>query len=513
MQKILKHISNRGILLIVFFSLLDTSCKLNEKYSSPEFTHDDLYRGVDGKDTTSLAQIPWEQVFTDTLLQQLIREGLENNLDLEIAMARMESAKANLTSAWGALLPNLSAYFSYSRKYGSSTTYSAASGFATTQYNLYGLANWEIDFWGKYRSARRSAMASLLQSEAYRRAVETQLIASIATYYYTLLAYDKQLEITQLTVKFREEYEVTVEQLKEAATVTGADLMQSRANLYSAHVMIPDLKRSIRETENALSILINRSPGPIERSALEEQHTGELLETGVPLLLLANRPDVQQAEFGLRSAFEMVNSARAYFYPSVTLQGYVPGSVASSSRISELFDPSNFYKRIVGAVTQPIFNQNQNIARLKANQAAQQEALATYRKTILTAGQEVSNALFAYGMAEEKITIRKNQLEALQNAVDYNQELLKFSSNSYVDVLTSQQNLLTGQLSGVDDQLQKLSSLVELYRALGGGWDELPESDPVAQKWSKKEIKREMKQAKADAKAAKRAEKANKAEK
>lgn len=472
MRKKLNYIRNYRILLLVLVTLA-SSCKINENYEKPEFKRDDLYRGVEEADTITIADTPWREMFTDTVLQGLIQEGLESNLDLQVAIARMESAEASLLSAKGALLPDYSLAYSYSRKFAQSgsTSISSASGFSTEQAQLYGLATWEIDVWAKLRSAKRAALADMLASEAYTRVVQTQLIADIATAYYTLLSYDKQLEITQLTVQFREEYEVTVEQLKIAATVTGADLMQSRANLFSAKVMIPDLKRSIRETENALSILLNRSPGPIERLALEEQAVGDLMKTGVPVQLLSHRPDVQQAELGVRSAFEMVNSARAYFYPTLTLTAYAPGTVSNSAQFVELFDPANVFARLLGGITQPIFNKNLNKARLRANKAAQKEALATYEQTVLSAGQEVSNSLYAYEMAEEKIQLRTQQLEALQNAVDYNQELLQYSSASYVDVLTSQQNLLSAQLSGVDDQLQKLSSIVELYRALGGGWE------------------------------------------
>lgn len=471
MIKILKHIIRPKSALVLIIVLLAASCKLNEKYEKPEFTREDLYRDVAANDTLSIADMPWNEMFTDTILQKLIQVGLENNLDLQVAVARMESAEASLFSSKGALLPSISTEFSYSRRFAPSTSgaISQASGFSKEQYQLYLLASWELDVWGKLRSAKRAALADLLSSEAYRRAVQTKLISDIATTYYTLLAYDKQLEITELTVKFREEYEQTMKELQKAATVTGADFMQSRANSFSAKVTIPDLKRSIRETENALSILLNRSPGPIQRSALENQAVGQSVKTGIPVMLLSNRPDVQQAEFGLRSAFEMVNSAKAYFYPSFTLTGYAPGSVSNNEFVN-LFDPSNIFARVMGGLVQPIFNKNINKARLRSNQAAQKEALATYEKTLLTAGQEVSNALYSYDVATEKIDIRTYQIEALKNAVDYNQELLKYSSASYVDVLTSQQNLLSAQLSSVNDQLEKLSAVVDLYRSLGGGW-------------------------------------------
>ena len=368
-----------------------TSCKLGEKYESPEFTREGLYRDVESSDSTSIADIPWSELFTDSTLQQLIQEGLDNNLNLQIAVARIESAEASLSSAKGALFPNLSANGSAAKSKLASAP-SAATGFATQQFQLYASASWEADIWGKLRSAKRSALAQLLASESYRRAVQTRLIADISTGYYTLLALDKKLEITELTVQSRVEYEATVESLKDASIVTGADLEQSRANLFAAQVTIPDLRTSIREAENALSILLNRNPGPIEREALETQEVTNNVATGIPFLLLSNRPDVQQAEFGVRSSFEMVKNAHAYFYPSINITGTAG---FNSTDIEQFLDPTSFFARLAAGLTQPIFNQNLNKARLKAAEASQTEALASYEQTLLTAGQEVSNALFS----------------------------------------------------------------------------------------------------------------------
>ncbi|MEQ9442266.1 MAG: efflux transporter outer membrane subunit [Cyclobacteriaceae bacterium] len=466
MKKVFSDIAKYPGVASILFLLTISSCNLHKEYQQ-QFSRDDLYRGIETSDTTSLADIPWNEVFTDTVLQGLISEGLTANLDLKIAVANIQRAEANFLQAKGALLPGLdvAGSASFSKL---ANTISVASGFAQQQYQLYGSASWEVDIWGKLRSAKRSALANVLASEAYRRAVQTRLIADIANNYYTLLALDKQLEITEQTVEFREEYVETVEFLKNAATVTGADLMQSRANQFSAEVMVPDLKQAIREVENALSILLGKSPDEINRTALEAQNPRELLDTGVPSLLLSNRPDVQQAEFEVRSAFEMVNSARAYFYPSLTLTG---ASGFAAQDISELFNPTSVFGNIAGGLLQPVFNQNVNKARLQVNIANREEAYAIYEQTLLSAGEEVSNALYAYDMAEQKISVRQNQLEALENAVDYNQELLQYGSANYVDVLTSQQNLLSAQLSGVEDQLQKLQAIVELYRALGGGWE------------------------------------------
>ncbi|MGZ3765158.1 MAG: TolC family protein, partial [Mucilaginibacter sp.] len=259
----------------------------------------------------------------------------------------------------------------------------------------------------------------------------------------------------------------TMKALKEGAVVTGAAVVQSEANRYAAEVSVPDIRQNIRETENALCVLLARAPGPIKRTTLALQQAHTELATGVPTLLLNNRPDVQQAEFALRSSFENTNIARAYFYPSftITAQGGL-----SSLNLSSFFNGSVFFN-LIGGLTQPIFSQGQNKARLKTAQAQQQEALYNFQQSLLTAGQEVSNTLFSYQTAVEKEQTRLKQLQALEKAVDYTKELMRYSSaTNYTDVLTSEQSLLAAQLSSVNDSLQKLQAIVNLYRALGGGW-------------------------------------------
>jgi outer membrane protein TolC len=210
-----------------------------------------------------------------------------------------------------------------------------------------------------------------------------------------------------------------------------------------------------------------RPAGPISRSKLSDQKPLSNLQTGISSQLLKNRPDVQQAEYAFRSSFENTNVARAYFYPAFTITasgGY------SNLQLKDFFINSVFYN-IAAGLTQPIFNQGINKARLKTAQAQQQEAMYNYQQTFLTAGSEVSNALYSYQSAVEKDGARSKQIAALEKAVDYTQQLLRYSSaTNYTDVLTSEQNLLSAQLSGVNDRLQQLQAIVNLYRALGGGW-------------------------------------------
>jgi multidrug efflux system outer membrane protein len=447
-------------------ALLLASCKVTQPYERPAVRTQGLYRDVAATDTTSLADTPWDRLFPDTLLQRLIAEGITNNLDLKTAMTRIQAAEANLAQSKMAFFPSVTGNGATSVAKVPNVP-SAATGFASRQYQLYVNSSWEADIWGKLRSTKRSYVAALLQSESYRRAVQTQLIANIANAYYSLLAYDAQLKITQQNVDIWIENVSTMKELKEAAVVTGAAVVQSEASRYAAEVTIPTLKQSIRETENALSVLLGRVPGPISRTTIEAQQVPDSLTTGVPAQLLSRRPDVQQAEYGLISAFELTNVAKTYFYPSLTLTANAGFSAVA---LGDLFKSASIFGNLAAGLAQPIFNKGLNTQRLKVAQATQEQSLIAFQSTLLTAGQEVSNALFAYQTAGDRAVLRTKQLAALEKSVEYTKELLKYSSANYTEVLVAQQSMLTAQLNSVGDRLQQLQSVVNLYRALGGGW-------------------------------------------
>lgn len=453
----------KALYTLLMMLLLFTSCKLMQPYRRGNVTDNKLYRDISTQDTITIADVPWRRLFTDTILQRLINEGIANNLDLKVAVARMDQAQANYNQSIANFFPAITASATAAFQHlspsqiGRPQVYSAALA-----------TSWEMGIWGKYRGAKRAALAALIASDAYRRAVQTQLIANIASNYYLLMAYDAQLNITQKTIEFRQEDVETMKALKDANVVTGAAVVQSEANRYSAEVTVPDIRQNIRVTENYISVLLGRDPGPIERDSLTDQQLTADLRTGVPLQLLANRPDVQQAEYNLRYYFELTNVARAYFYPSLTINaaaGY------ANANLANLFTPAAFFSNLFAAIVQPVFNKGLNLQRLAVAKAQQAEYFADFRQTVLKAGQEVSNALSNYQAASDKITIRKQQIAFLEKSVDYTKELLKYTATTnYTDVLTSEQNLLAAQLNSINDRLQQMQSVVELYRSLGGGW-------------------------------------------
>jgi len=457
------------LVLLLICALL--SCKVTKPYRQPDLNTNDLYRGQSNMDTATIASMPWESLFADTTLKALIHEGLYQNLNLKVAVQKIAEAQASFGQSKAAFLPSLSGNASIARSKQSLASLNYPPGIVvntvTTAYQLGLTSSWEADVWGQLSSAKKAAYANLLQTDAAKRAIQTQLIADIANNYYLLLAYDKELEILDKTLQNRVKDVETMKALKEGDVVNGAAVVQSEANRYAAEVAIPDIKRSIRETENAIDILVGRPPGPLNHAKLDDQKPITDLQTGIPAQLLKNRPDVQQAEFAFRSAFENTNLAHTYFYPAFTITA---SGGFSNLQLKDFFVNSIFYNLAAG-LTQPIFNQGINKARLKTAQAQQIEALYNFQQSLLTAGQEVSNALYAYQTGVEKDSSRTKEIIALEKSVDYTEQLLRYSSaTNYNDVLTSEQNLLSAQLSGVNDRLQQLQAIVNLYRALGGGW-------------------------------------------
>ncbi|KQO20636.1 hypothetical protein ASF10_16305 [Flavobacterium sp. Leaf82] len=464
------HSSNKYIIMVVAVTLL--SACVTKKYERPTtISTDKLYRDQASADSATIANMPWQTVFKDQKLNALIQKGLDQNLNLKNAIENIVQSRATLRQAKLGYYPTLNADANVTRNKQSEAGLNFPAGInintLTTTYKLGLSTSWEADIWGKLSSSKRAALASYLSTDAAKQAVQTQLISDIANNYFLLLAYDKQLEITKSTLESRIKNVEVIKALKEGAIVTGASVVQSEANQHAAEVLIPDLKRSIRETENALNILLGQASGPIERGTLGDQVIPEKIAIGLPAQLLENRPDIRQAEFDLRAAFETTNMAKTYFYPSLTLTA---SGGFSNLQLTDFFTNSVFYS-LIGGLTQPIFNQGLNNARLTTAQSRQVQAMNNFQQSLLVAGQEVSNALYAYEMAVEKEDSREKQIAALEKAVDFTQELLEYSSaTNYTDVLTSEQNLLAAQLSGINDNLQKLQAVVDLYRALGGGW-------------------------------------------
>ncbi len=461
----MKTLYKNSILILGIAGML-IACNTSQYLPLVSIKTDKLFGDTLITDTTSIANKPWKELFTDTRLQQLIKEGLDNNFDLEIAVQKEHEAEAYFGQSKAAFFPDISALAQ-----GISTTNSESvypEGPSKLNYIQLGAeASWEIDIWGKLRNSKHAFYANLLASNAGKKAVQTRLVADIATVYYNLMALDAKLAITEQTVRNNMDLVEAMKVLKESGRVTGAAIVQSEATRYAAEVTIPDLKQQILEQQNALCLLLGRSGSIIERGKIDQQPPAPLMQIGVPAILLDNRPDLLESKYLVMKAFETTKIARTYFYPTLSITA---SAGFSAVNFNELFNPTSFAINILGGLTQPLFNKKANITRLKLAKAQQEEALLNFKNNLINAGNEVQNALGSYQLSVRKTKLREMQLDALIKSVDYTKELLTYGSANYTEVLNAQTSLLSAQLSDVDDHLQKLNAIVSLYRALGGGW-------------------------------------------
>lgn len=438
-----------------------TGCGIYKPYTRPEVKTDGLYGSAETADTTTIGDISWQEMFTDPCLQTLIRQGLENNTDLQSARWRVKEAEATLKSARLAYLPS----FNFAPQ-GSLSSFDNATPAKT--YSIPVTASWQIDIFNGLTNAKRKAKALYAQSKEYEQAVKTQLIASVANLYYTLLMLDSQYEVTlETAAKWRQSVE-TMRAMKEAGMTNEAGVAQYEANCLSIEASLHDLSYQINQAQNSLAALLGEAPHRIERGHLEGQRMPEELTVGVPLQLLSNRPDVRSAEYSLMQAFYATAEARSALYPKITLSGTVGWTNNSGMGI---VNPGKLLLSAAGSLVQPIFNANANRARVKIAKAQQEEYKLAFQQALLNAGAEVNDALTQSQSARAKADLRVQQIAALERAVESTELLMQHGSTTYLEVLTAQQSLLTAQLSQISDRFNEIQGIVNLYQALGGGRD------------------------------------------
>ena len=440
----------RNIVMMMCATALLSSCHIYKAYDRPEdISAEGIYRDpvsvtdtLAVTDTTNIGSLPWQEIFRDPKLQVLIEEGLANNVDMQAAILRVEEAKVMLTSARLSFLPSINF-----APQGSLTTMGDSDW--GKAYSTPLAASWEVDLFGKLLNASRSQKTAYLQSQYSQQAVRSQIICGIANLYYTLLMLDRQVEITTETVAIYKE-----------------NVTQIRAAYHQVQASLIDLQRQVRETENSLSVLLAKAPQHIDRGTLDEQVMPEELLTGVPLQLLENRPDVKIAEMNLASAYYTTNQARAAFYPGINITATAGWTNGSGVQIS---NPGQFMFQALASLAQPIFNNGKLVANLKVSKAEEEIAKMNYQQTILEAGQEVSDALHLYDATNKKLIHDKSQVEELEKAVVYTKDLFQSGDATYLEILTSQQNLLSAQLTEVSDNIQRIQAVISLYSAVGGG--------------------------------------------
>ena len=449
--------------------LLLASCFAAKEYERPQELIDETYYRTDAieQDSINMAVVSWRELFSDPILQGHIETGLENNIDIRVALQQILAAEAYFKQGKAGYFPTLDATAQMTHQELSSNSQFGGLFSSLDQYELSASLSWEADIWGKIRSNKRAFGAQYLQTVEAHKAVKTQLVAMIASSYYQLLALDEQLRVTEETIETRSSSLETTKALKEAGNVTEVGVKQTEAQLYTAQALRIDLINEIRLLENSFSILLGQQPGAIERDGLRNQEIETSLKTGVPAQLLVNRPDVRASEFALINAFELTNVARSNFYPSLTLSA--TGGL-QALQIDELFDTNSLFATLIGGLTQPIFNRRSIKTQYEVAQAQQEQARLQFKQALLTASREVSDALYTYEAATEKLDVKRKEFEAYNTATEYSEELLDNGLANYLEVLTARENALNSSLDLINTRLTQLQSVVDLYEALGGGW-------------------------------------------
>lgn len=451
---------NLTLMLAALLTLALSSCGIYSSYHAQEEVASDLY-GADyaSEDTTSVGNVQWEELFTDSYLQGYIRQALEQNTDYLTALEKVKEAEATLLSAKLAYLPSLSF-----APYGTASSWD--HGKATQVYSIPVTASWEIGLFGSLRNARKQSKALMAQSEDYRQAVHAAVISSVANVYYTLLMLDEQLRLTQESEQAWRETVRSARALMAAGQYNEAGVAQLEASLYSVQASVADMLESINQAENSFALLLAETPHHYERGTLAEQEFTDHYDVGVPLQILSNRPDVRQAERALEAAFYTTNSARSAMYPNITLSGSAGWTNSSGSGI---FNPGKLLASATASLTQPLFQQGKLMGQLKIAKAQQEEARLAFEQAVLAAGSEVNDALTSLQTARSKTNLLRNQVEALEKALRSTTLLMEYGSTTYLEVLTARQTLLSAQLTETANKTTEIQSLITLYQALGGG--------------------------------------------
>ena len=432
-----------------------SGCGIYKEYEREELWFvDSLYRRIDmPQDSISTAVVSWDRMFVDPILQEWIQHGLDYNTDLNIARLKVKETEAALLSARWALLPGANLNI----QGGAPGSFSAKTD-----------VSWQADIFGSLTNAKRKAKEAVEQSKAYEQAVQTQLIATIANSYYTLLMLDEQLAISNRTLDTWEENIRTLEALKRAGKTNEAAVLQAKANRLNVESSVITLEKEILALENSFCALLSIVPMPIERSNIEKQEFPQTLSAGVPIELLRRRPDVRQAEHALAQSHYATNEARAAFYPKLTLSGALGWTSAETGSI--VTDPGSLITNLIASIAQPVFGRGTNKARLEAAKAQQEAAGWKFRQSLLNAGVEVNNAITLWQTSKKKVELDKKQILNLQASVWNTQLLMKHGNANYLEVLTAQKNLLQAELSEVSDRFDEIHAIINLYQALGGGY-------------------------------------------
>ena len=449
-------------------------CTVGPKYARPPVDIPGAYRGVPEEEAAKPAGAPlgeqkWGEVFQDSQLQELIRAALKQNYDARIAATRVLEAQAQVGITRADQFPTLNGVGT-----GTNQRNPAIGPFPSYGYTIGRVsasAAWDVDFWGKYRRATEAARAELLATDWARQEVNATLVSSVAAAYFQLRELDLELEISKRALASRKESLDLTKTLEEHGISTILDVRQAEQLVYTAAAGIADLERRIGQQEDLLSVLIGSNPRPISprgKELVDQQHP-PTVPPGLPSALLERRPDIRQSEQLLIAANARIGVARAAYFPDISLTAE-PGF--QSSALQTLFNGSSGLWTFAGTVTQPIFNAGKLKSNVRLAEAQQQEAVLTYQQTIQGAFRDVSDSLIAYQKNAEFRAQQELLSTSAQDAAKLSEQRYKAGTTNYLEVLTNETNYLSADLGLAQARLNELLALVQVYKALGGGWEQ-----------------------------------------
>lgn len=467
----------RHIVLILSLAVWFGACKAGPNYRRPAVPVPGEFRSPTPPtplppDASTLGDLHWWEVFQDPELQLLLRKALDNNYDIRVAAARVEQAAANVGVVRADQFPQAVGTVEFSRTKRSGAAVPFIPGFAGITNTVFGITpavSWALDFWGEFRRATEAARAGLLATEAGREAVRSSIVAAVATAYFQLRELDLELEITNRTLETRLDSLRLTRLREEGGVVSMLDVRQSESLVTTAMATIPQLKQQIEQTENLISTLLGEAPQEIRRGLPLDRQIIPAAPPGLPSALLARRPDIRAAEQVLVAANARIGVARAAYFPNITIDAFTGFETAG---IENTFTRQSWVWGFIPSLRVPLFTGGRIKSTVELSEAQRQEAIVAYQQTIQQAVREVSDALFALTRIRE-FRLRQEALTAIyRDAARLSQVRYRGGVTTYLEVLDSERNVYAAELNLAQARLNELTATIQLYSALGGGWQQ-----------------------------------------
>ncbi|WP_292010221.1 efflux transporter outer membrane subunit [Chryseobacterium sp.] len=465
----------KNFLITIALALASVSCVSKLAYTEPDAELPDQFRTTATADTASIANLEWKEFFRDPILQRLIEKGITKNYDLQIALQQVAASQEKLKQARYLQYPDIGLGVSgqISRPSRNSMNGQSLNLFLgqnhVEDYNAAFNLSWEADIWGKIKNQKEVSRIQYLQTYEASKAIQTQIIAAIAQGYYNLLMLDKQLKIAQFNLELSNNTLTITQKMWESGDTTSLGVQQATAQKQSTELLISQLEQNIAIQENALSILTGEMPATVTRTIeMSDTSLPQDISAGLPAAMVSRRPDVRQQELALLESNAMVGIAQANMYPSlkITANGGV-----NSFRFDNWFQiPASLFGSALGGITQPIFQKRQLKTDLEVAKIQREKNVLTFRQAVLNAVGEVSDALVSNENLKVQEQKAEEQVQTLKDGIKSAQMLYKGGMANYLEVITAQGNSLQAELNLASVKRQRLSSIVDLYRALGGGW-------------------------------------------